>query len=149
VLITSEDPDLASGHGPYSFALGPNPTVQRDWRLQPLNGSHAYLTLALHWVEPREHTVPVIVSHNARMWQLLVRVIVCRCNVEGQCMRKVGRMKGMPTKLSAVGILVGTLAAIGLIHPSWAPQASSSSSSSPTWPWRGRRTWISQQTVCP
>ncbi|KAG3257116.1 cadherin 16, transcript variant X1 [Ictidomys tridecemlineatus] len=113
VLITSEDPDLASGHGPYSFALGPNPTVQRDWRLQPLNGSHAYLTLALHWVEPREHTVPVIVSHNARMWQLLVRVIVCRCNVEGQCMRKVGRMKGMPTKLSAVGILVGTLAAIG------------------------------------
>ncbi|XP_076694983.2 cadherin-16 isoform X4 [Callospermophilus lateralis] len=113
VLITSEDPDLASGHGPYSFALGPNPTVQRDWRLQPLNGSHAYLTLALHWVEPREHIVPVVVSHNARMWQLLVRVIVCRCNVEGQCMRKVGRMKGMPTKLSAVGILVGTLAAIG------------------------------------
>ena len=40
-------------------------------------------------------------------------VIVCRCNVEGQCMRKVGRMKGMPTKLSAVGILVGTLMAIG------------------------------------
>ncbi|KAM4801612.1 cadherin-16 isoform X4 [Urocitellus parryii] len=113
VLITSEDPDLASGHGPYSFALGPNPTVQRDWRLQPLNGSHAYLTLALHWVEPREHIVPVIVSHNARMWQLLVRVIVCRCNVEGQCMRKVGRMRGMPTKLSAVGILVGTLVAIG------------------------------------
>lgn len=28
-------------------------------------------------------------------------------------MRKVGRMKGMPTKLSAVGILVGTLLAIG------------------------------------
>ncbi|XP_062967410.1 cadherin-16 [Cynocephalus volans] len=109
----SEDPDLTSGPSPYSFSLGPNPTVQRDWRLQPLNGSHAYLTLALHWVEPREHAVPVVVSHNAQMWQLLVRVIVCRCNVEGQCMRKVGRMKGMPTKLSAVGILVGTLAAIG------------------------------------
>ncbi|XP_014643932.1 PREDICTED: cadherin-16 [Ceratotherium simum simum] len=110
----SEDPDLAGGHGPYSFALGPNPTVQRDWRLQALNGSHAYLTLALHWVEPREHVVPVVVSHNAQMWQLLVRVIVCRCNMEGQCMRKVGRMKGMPTKLSAVGILVGTLIAIGI-----------------------------------
>lgn len=40
-------------------------------------------------------------------------VIVCRCNVEGQCKRKVGRMKGMPTKLSAVGILVGTMLAIG------------------------------------
>ncbi|XP_014446053.1 cadherin-16 isoform X2 [Tupaia chinensis] len=109
----SKDSDLAGGHGPYSFALGPNPTVQRDWRLQPLNGSHAYLTLALHWVEPGEHIIPVVVSHDARMWQLPVRVIVCRCNTEGQCMRKVGRMKGMPTKLSAVGVLVGTLAAIG------------------------------------
>ncbi|XP_005876419.2 PREDICTED: cadherin-16 [Myotis brandtii] len=110
----SEDTDLADGHGPYHFALGPNPTVQRDWRIQALNGSHAYLTLALHWVEPREYSVPVVVSHNNRMWQLLVRVIVCRCNAEGQCMRKVGRMKGMPTKLSAVGILGGTLLAIGI-----------------------------------
>lgn len=33
-----EDPDPAGGHGPYSFALGPNPTVQRDWHLQALNG---------------------------------------------------------------------------------------------------------------
>nr|KAF6285348.1 cadherin 16 [Myotis myotis] len=63
---------------------------------------------------PREYSVPVVVSHNNRMWQLQVRVIVCRCNVEGQCMRKVGRMKGMPTKLSAVGILGGTLLAIGI-----------------------------------
>ncbi|XP_039078269.1 cadherin-16 isoform X1 [Hyaena hyaena] len=110
----SEDVDMAGGHGPYSFTLGPNPTVQRDWHLQALNGSHAYLTLALHWVEPREHVVPIVVSQDARMWQLLIRVIVCRCNVEGQCMRKVGRMKGMPTKLSAVGILVGTLMAIGI-----------------------------------
>ncbi|XP_057566806.1 cadherin-16 [Hippopotamus amphibius kiboko] len=109
-----EDPDLASGHGPYGFALGPNPTVQRDWRLRALNGSHAYLTLGLHWVEPREHVVPIVVSHNDRMWQIQVNVIVCRCNVEGQCMRKVGRMKGMPTKVSAVVILVGTLVAIGI-----------------------------------
>ncbi|XP_007457367.1 PREDICTED: cadherin-16 isoform X2 [Lipotes vexillifer] len=108
------DPDLAGGHGPYSFALGPNPTAQRDWRLRALNGSHAYLTLGLHWVEPREHVVPIVVSHHDRVWQIQVPVIVCRCNVEGQCMRKVGRMKGMPTKLSAVGILVGTLIAIGI-----------------------------------
>ncbi|XP_021026098.1 cadherin-16 [Mus caroli] len=111
----SEDPDLTNRNGPYSFALGPNPTVQRDWRLQPLNDSHAYLTLALHWVEPGEYMVPVVVHHDTHMWQLQVKVIVCRCNVEGQCMRKVGRMKGMPTKLSAVGVLLGTLAAIGFI----------------------------------
>nr|XP_034378797.1 cadherin-16 isoform X2 [Arvicanthis niloticus] len=111
----SEDPDLANRNGPFSFALGPNPTVQRDWRLQPLNDSHAYLTLALHWVEPGEYMVPVVVHYDAQMWQLQVQVIVCRCNVEGQCMRKVGRMKGMPTKLSAVGVLLGTLAAIGFI----------------------------------
>ncbi|XP_006863699.1 PREDICTED: cadherin-16 [Chrysochloris asiatica] len=108
-------PDPASGQGPYSFALGSNPTVQRDWRLQALNGSHAYLTLALHWVEPQEHVVPIVVTHNDQMWKLLVRVVVCRCTVEGQCLRKVGRMKGMPTKLSAVGTLVGTLAVIGFL----------------------------------
>ncbi|XP_026634598.1 cadherin-16 isoform X4 [Microtus ochrogaster] len=111
----SEDPDQANRHGPYSFALGPNPTVQRDWRLQPFNDSHAYLTLALHWVEPGEYMVPVVVHHDAQMWQLQVQVFVCRCNLDGQCMRKVGRMKGMPTKLSAVGVLLGTLAAIGFI----------------------------------
>lgn len=115
----SEDPDQANRHGPYSFALGPNPTVQRDWRLQPFNGtclgkgmrlwrvdslgsemgrgvvgeqfrwrlsrlvtliifcnptdSHAYLTLALHWVEPGEYMVPVVVHHDAQMWQLQVQ----------------------------------------------------------------------------
>ncbi|XP_057610040.1 cadherin-16 isoform X5 [Chionomys nivalis] len=111
----SEDPDLANRHGPYSFALGPNPTVQRDWRLQPFNDSHAYLTLALHWVEPGEYMVPVVVHHDAQMWQLQVQVFVCRCNLDGQCLRKVGRMKGMPTKLSAFGVLLGTLAAIGFI----------------------------------
>ncbi|KAM5262846.1 cadherin-16 [Ctenodactylus gundi] len=109
----SEDLDLADVNGLFSFVLGPNPTVQRDWRLEPLNGSHTYLTLALHWVEPGEYEVPVVVSHNTQKWQLLVQVIVCRCNVEGQCMRKVGHMKGMPTKLSALGILLGTLAVIG------------------------------------
>ncbi|KAM4833703.1 cadherin-16 isoform 1-T2 [Thomomys bottae] len=108
-----KDSNLSSGHSPYSFALGPNPTVQRDWRLQPFNDSHAYLTLALHWVEPGEYEVPVVVGHNAQTWQIKVRVIVCRCNVDGQCLRKVGRMRGMPTKLTAVGVLVGTLAAIG------------------------------------
>lgn len=34
----SEDPDQTNGDSPYSFALGPNPTVQRDWRLYALNG---------------------------------------------------------------------------------------------------------------
>ncbi|XP_055991990.1 cadherin-16 isoform X1 [Sorex fumeus] len=110
----SADPGPASA-SPYSFILGPNPTVQRDWRLQSLNDSHAYLTLALHWVEPGEHVIPVVVRRDEHKWQLQVRVIVCRCNVDRECMRKVGRMKGMPTKLSAVGTLVGTLIVIGFL----------------------------------
>lgn len=36
-------------------------------------GSHAYLTLGLHWVEPREHVVPIVVSHHDRVWQIQVR----------------------------------------------------------------------------
>lgn len=49
-------------------------------------GSHAYLTLALHWVEPREHAVPVVVSHNARTWQLQIRGkarALCACSSPG------------------------------------------------------------------
>ncbi|XP_075393342.1 cadherin-16 isoform X2 [Tenrec ecaudatus] len=111
----SGDPDPASRQGPYSFALGPDPTVQRDWHLQAINGSHAYLSLALNWVEPQKHVIPVVVSRSDLKWQLLVQVAVCRCTVEGQCLRKVGRMKGMPTKQSALGILLGTLAVIGFI----------------------------------
>lgn len=36
-------------------------------------GSHAYLTLGLHWVEPREHVVPIAVSHNNQIWHIQVR----------------------------------------------------------------------------
>lgn len=35
--------------------------------------SHAYLTLALHWVEPGEYMVPVVVHHDTHMWQLQVK----------------------------------------------------------------------------
>lgn len=35
--------------------------------------SHAYLTLALHWVEPGEYMVPVVVHYDAQMWQLQVQ----------------------------------------------------------------------------
>ncbi|XP_043843747.1 cadherin-16 [Dromiciops gliroides] len=107
--------ERAADHDPYSFTLSEDPTVQREWRLQALNGTHAYLTMALSWLEPQEYFIPVFLTHSAQTQQLRIRVIVCLCNSERTCLLKVGRMKGMPTKLSAVGIMVGTLVAIGFI----------------------------------
>ncbi|XP_075694454.1 cadherin-16 isoform X2 [Rhinoderma darwinii] len=43
------------------------------------------------------------------------RVTVCRCNTRGHCKIDVDRMEGMPTVSSALGIILGTLGAIGLI----------------------------------
>ncbi|XP_051831028.1 cadherin-16 isoform X1 [Antechinus flavipes] len=103
----------AADDDPYSFALSEDPTVQREWRLQALNGTHAYLTMALSWLEPQEYFIPVFLTHSAQTQQLRIRVMVCVCNSERRCLLKVGRMEGMPTLLSAVGIMVGTLVVIG------------------------------------
>ncbi|XP_074059068.1 cadherin-16 isoform X2 [Macrotis lagotis] len=103
----------AADNDPYSFTLSEDPTVQREWRLRALNDTHAYLTMALHWLEPQEYFVPVFLTHLSQTQLLQIRVMVCVCNSERRCLLKVDRMKGMPTMLSAVGIMVGTLAAIG------------------------------------
>ncbi|XP_020845087.1 cadherin-16 isoform X1 [Phascolarctos cinereus] len=103
----------ADDEDPYSFTLSEDPTVQREWRLQALNGTHAYLTMALSWLEPQEYFVPVFLTRSAQTQKLRIRVMVCVCNSERRCLLKVDRMKGMPTLLSAVGIMVGTLVAIG------------------------------------
>ncbi|XP_072492047.1 cadherin-16 [Notamacropus eugenii] len=105
--------DHAADHDSYSFTLSEDPTIRREWRLQALNGTHAYLTMALSWLEPQEYFIPVFLTHSAQTQKLRIRVMVCLCNSERQCFLKVGRMKGMPTLLSAVGIMVGTLVAIG------------------------------------
>uniref|UniRef100_A0A5F8GZ99 Cadherin 16 n=1 Tax=Monodelphis domestica TaxID=13616 RepID=A0A5F8GZ99_MONDO len=108
-----QEGEHAANADSYSFTLGKDPTVQREWRLRALNGTHAYLTMALSWLEPQEYFVPVFLTHSSQTQQLQIRVVVCLCNSERRCLIKVGRMKGMPTLLSAVGIMVGTLVAIG------------------------------------
>ncbi|XP_044515368.1 cadherin-16 [Gracilinanus agilis] len=108
-----QEGEHAAHDDPYSFTLGEDPTVQREWRLRALNGTHAYLTMALSWLEPQEYFVPVFLTHSSQTQQLQIRVVVCLCNSERRCLLKVDRMKGMPTLLSAVGIMVGTLVAIG------------------------------------
>lgn len=74
VVLGNEMPfHLGGGAGPRgSSSQGPCPGSCLCTAVFP-TGSHAYLTLALHWVEPREHIVPVLVSHNTRIWQLSVR----------------------------------------------------------------------------
>ncbi|XP_051831029.1 cadherin-16 isoform X2 [Antechinus flavipes] len=63
----------AADDDPYSFALSEDPTVQREWRLQALNGTHAYLTMALSWLEPQEYFIPVFLTHSAQTQQLRIR----------------------------------------------------------------------------
>ncbi|NIG58975.1 cadherin-16 isoform 1 [Pontoporia blainvillei] len=103
--------------GSLLLTIRPSDPMSSPLRFSLVNDSEGWLCIeevsgevhiarALQGAQPGDMYTVLVEAQDA--------VIVCRCNVEGQCMRKVGRMKGMPTKLSAVGILVGTLIAIGI-----------------------------------
>ncbi|XP_038596637.1 cadherin-16 [Tachyglossus aculeatus] len=113
VLVSVQTQGPPGGAGPFNFALAEDVTLRRNWRIRVLNGTHASLSMGISWLEPGTHQVPIILTDSAETWPMDVPVTVCLCNSENLCMVKVGKMRGMPTLLSAVGIMVGTLAAIG------------------------------------
>ncbi|XP_069824694.1 cadherin-16 [Dendropsophus ebraccatus] len=118
MIIKAHDRDLTGSSPPFTFRLSNNAALLRQWKVTALNGTHAYLSMAVHYIEPAVHHVPVIITDNATDPQskyVQLKVTVCRCGTRGHCKIDVDRMKGMPTVSSALGIILGTLAAIGLI----------------------------------
>ncbi|KAG8562562.1 hypothetical protein GDO81_015727, partial [Engystomops pustulosus] len=96
----------------------PNDASLRQWKVTALNGTHAYLSMAVQYIEPAVQNVPIFITDDGpdpQSKQVLLRVKVCRCNTRGHCKIDVDRMEGMPTLSSALGIILGTMAAIGII----------------------------------
>ncbi|XP_053575179.1 cadherin-16 [Bombina bombina] len=118
ILIKAFDFDSVENSAPFSFSLAKDPTLQTQWKMTALNGTHAYLSMGFHYLQPKLHYVMIIITDSGTPPQsqhVHLPVTVCRCSTRGHCMRDVDRMEGMPTVASAVGILVGTLGAICLI----------------------------------
>ncbi|XP_056381567.1 cadherin-16 [Hyla sarda] len=118
VIIQVRNRDSAGISTPFTVRLPDDATLLRQWKVTALNGTHAYLSMAVRYIEPAIHHVPVIITDNGTDPQNIyvqLKVTVCRCSTRGHCKIDVDMMEGMPTVSSALGITLGTLAAIGLI----------------------------------
>ncbi|KAG9474814.1 hypothetical protein GDO78_003335, partial [Eleutherodactylus coqui] len=118
LLIPAWDRKLAGNSIAFVFGFPNDATLLGQWKVTALNGTHAYLSMAVRYIEPAVHHVPIVITGNGTdplSRSLQLRVTVCRCNTHGDCKIDVDRMDGMPTLSSALGIILGTLAAIGLI----------------------------------
>ncbi|ELK32208.1 Cadherin-17 [Myotis davidii] len=116
-IIQATDDDLQSFRGPqFTFALG-SESLQNDWEISKINGTHARLSTKHTRFEERVYNVPIRINDGGRPpleGTVSLPVTFCSC-VEGRCFRPVGHMPGIPTVGSTVGILLTTFLVIGVI----------------------------------
>ncbi|XP_005879291.1 PREDICTED: cadherin-17 [Myotis brandtii] len=116
-IIQATDDDLQSFRGPqFTFALG-SESLQNDWEISKINGTHARLSTKHTSFEERVYNVPIRINDGGRPpleGTVSLPVTFCSC-VEGRCFRPVGHMPGIPTVGATVGILLTTFLVIGVI----------------------------------
>ncbi|XP_051788172.1 cadherin-16 [Erpetoichthys calabaricus] len=116
ILLKASDQDEHNGN--LKFSLVNDPNTVRNWRLDRVNGTHAYLSLQISYLMPQVHVVPLIITDSGTpsyKQQNNLKVLVCQCTNRGDCMTEVRPMPGKPSLQSTVAILVGTLGFIGFI----------------------------------
>ncbi|XP_030060324.1 cadherin-16 isoform X3 [Microcaecilia unicolor] len=116
ITLSAFDRDSIVHSTPFIFSLSRDPTVQRNWRIDAINDTHARLSMGISWLEPKVHLVPVTISDSGTPLQyqhIQLPVTICKCIAASYCFREVGRMEGMPTIFSAVSLIVGTLGVMG------------------------------------
>ncbi|XP_073461802.1 cadherin-16 isoform X1 [Aquarana catesbeiana] len=117
-IITAFDGDSPENSIPFTFSLPKNAELRSQWMLTAINGTHAYLSMRSHHLDSKVHKVPIIIADSGAKPQsrhVSITVLVCHCNNRAVCKVDVDKMPGMPTLSSALGILLGTLGAIGII----------------------------------
>ncbi|XP_058849734.1 cadherin-16 isoform X2 [Acipenser ruthenus] len=118
IIIGATDRDVQEQSGALQFSFNNDPTVRRNWRLRPINGTHAYLSMGLSYLVPQVYMVPIIITDSGTPRlekQFNLPVTVCQCSERGNCRTQVLEMMGKPTPLSALGLLFGTLGMLGLV----------------------------------
>ncbi|XP_053722186.1 cadherin-16 [Synchiropus splendidus] len=118
LVLASRDSDGPQHGGRLNFSLRSDATVRRNWKLTPINDTHTNLSLNIPDLPPEVYTVPFTISDSSsppRSTFINLPVTVCPCNARGNCKVPVEPLKGMPTIKSALCILLGTFAFIGLM----------------------------------
>ncbi|KAG8437419.1 hypothetical protein GDO86_008207 [Hymenochirus boettgeri] len=118
IIIRAFDLDSVENSAPFTFTLSDEHMLQSRWRVTSLNGTHAYLSMGISYLEPKVHYVLIIITDSGMPPQsqhVHLPVTVCRCSSRGFCKIEVEKMENMPTVSSALGILLGTLGVIGIM----------------------------------
>uniref|UniRef100_A0A8C5W9Y3 Cadherin domain-containing protein n=1 Tax=Leptobrachium leishanense TaxID=445787 RepID=A0A8C5W9Y3_9ANUR len=118
ILIRAYDHDVGQNGAPFTFQAVKELHRQPKWKVDALNGTHAYLSMAISYLEPKVHDVPIILSDHGKPAQsqhVLLPVTVCLCGSSNHCITEINRMESMPTVSTAMGTLLGTLGVIVLI----------------------------------
>uniref|UniRef100_A0A8C5KEG4 Cadherin-17 n=1 Tax=Jaculus jaculus TaxID=51337 RepID=A0A8C5KEG4_JACJA len=117
VIFEATDDDQQSFRGPqFAFSLGSG-SLQNDWEISKINGTHARLSTKHTNFEERAYEIPIRIGDGGRPpleAVVSLPVTFCKC-VEGSCFRPVGNQEGIPTVGMAVGILLTTFLVIGII----------------------------------
>ncbi|XP_036292410.1 cadherin-17 [Pipistrellus kuhlii] len=116
-VIEATDDDRQPFRGPqFTFALG-SQSLQNDWEISEINGTHARLSTKHTRFEERVYNVPIRINDGGQPpleGTVSLPVTFCTC-AEGSCYRPVGHLPGIPTVGSTVAILLTTLLVIGII----------------------------------
>ncbi|KAM5211751.1 cadherin-17 isoform 1-T2 [Hipposideros larvatus] len=117
VIFEATDDDEQSLRGPhFTFSLG-SESLQNDWEVSKINGTHARLSTKHTGFEKRVYNVPIRINDGGRPpleGTVSLPVTFCTC-VERSCLQPTDHQPGMPTVGMAVGILLTTFLVIGII----------------------------------
>ncbi|XP_072373896.1 cadherin-16 isoform X2 [Scyliorhinus torazame] len=101
---------------PLSFSVDGKPMEKRNWKINQVNETHAFLAIALSWVDPGLYQVPIILSakgESRKQHSDLLPVTICTCSSSEVCKIEVGPIPGKPTILTTVATIAGTFGVIG------------------------------------
>lgn len=117
LIFEATDDDQQSPRGPhFTFSLG-SESLQNDWEVSKINGTHARLSTKHTGFEERVYNIPILINDGGRPpleGTVSLPVTFCTC-VEGSCFQPTDHQPGMPTVGMAVGILLTTFLVIGII----------------------------------
>uniref|UniRef100_A0A8C3WN78 Cadherin-17 n=1 Tax=Catagonus wagneri TaxID=51154 RepID=A0A8C3WN78_9CETA len=117
LVFEATDDDQQPLLGPrFTFSLG-SESLQKDWEVSKINGTHASLSTKHTDFEEKVYHIPILISDSGRpplQGTVSLAVAFCSC-VEERCFQPAGHLPGIPTVGVAVGILLTTFLVIGII----------------------------------
>ncbi|XP_036035885.1 cadherin-17 [Onychomys torridus] len=116
IFGVTDDDQQSLWRSQFTFALG-RESLQNDWEVSKINGTHARLSTKHTSFEERVYEIPILLNDGGQPpmeGTVFLSVTFCKC-VEGSCFRPPGSHDGIPTVGMAVGILLTTFLVIGII----------------------------------